>query len=367
MHFRSHVAWVCVAAALLAGCNGGIASSSFQGAGRAPAGFEIGVSALSNARLAAMTMPHYIDEPVRRDYGKSWIARDAKLQKKLLYVSDWATDNVFIYRYPRALLLGKLTGFARPYGQCADAAGDIWIADFEASSIVEYPHGGTTPIARLATNGSAIGCAVSPNGDLAVSNFTSSQGGGDIQVFRDASGSPTDYSNASCYYLWAPGYDKKGNLYVEGKNSAPAVCELPAGGTSFVAVSINQSIGSPGSVMWDGKYITLTDQRYDATESTAIYQTTESESGNLTVVGTTDLTDTCNQTNADILQPFIVGNLNTPALRQQGTLVAGGNITCDARFGYWAYPFPSGNPIVVITDAPARPFGQGYSTLDKIK
>lgn len=119
--------------------------------------------------------------------------------------------------------------------------------------------------------------------------------------------------------------------------------------------------------MWDGKYITLTDQNYDATESTAIYQATESKSGNLKVVGTTDLTDTCNQTRADVPQPFIVGDLNTPVLRRQGTLVAGGNIACHARLDYWAYPFPSGNPIVVLSHAPARPFGEGYSTLDKVK
>lgn len=363
--FRSCVVPICAAFAVLAGCDAGAGSSVDQGPGNASTGFQRSIAPLSNDRLAAMTMPHYLNEPTRREYGRSWMARDAKQQKKLMYVSDWATRDVFVYKYPRAVLVGRLTGFQRPYGQCADAAGDIWIADFDASSIVEYAHGGTTPIATLATDGAAIGCAVSPRGDLAVANFTTPQGAGDIQVFAHASGVPADYSNSSCYYLWAPGYDRKSNLYVEGKNSEPAVCELPAGGTSLTPVEIDQTIGSPGGVMWDGKYLTLTDQNYQGSGSTAIYQTTESASGNLTVVGTTQLTDTCKKSYADIPQPFIVGFRNTPILTRQGTVVIGGNVACFLRFDYWAYPFPSGNPIVVVGGAPQQPYGQGYSVLSK--
>ena len=101
--------------------------------------------------------------------------------------------------------------------------------------------------------------------------------------------------------------------------------------------------------MWDGKYITLTDQDYDATETTAIYRAKESKSGNLTVVGTTDLTDTCDHHYADIPQPFLAGSRNTPRPEiPKPRWSLGGNVLCAKRFGYWAYPVPNGKPIVVV-------------------
>jgi hypothetical protein len=362
--FRGRVLTVCAALAVLASCNGGAGPSLSQWQSD-PTAFETGLTALSIARLAAMTMPHYVEQPAHPDRGKSWMAPN--VARMLFYISDWATDDVYVYAYPKAKLVGKLTGFQKPYGQCADKDGNEWIADFAASSIVEYAHGGTTPIATLATNGNTMGCAIAPSGDLAVANFATASGPGDVQVFKDASGNPTDYSNSSCYNLWAPGYDKNGNLYVEGKSTVPAVCELRARGSSLVRVSINQSIGSPGSVMWDGKYITLTDQDYEATQTTAIYRATESKSGNLNVVGTTDLTDTCDHHYTDIPQPFLAGSRNTPKLKYEATVLLGGNVLCTNRFGYWAYPVPSGKPIFVVKHAPAQPYGQGYSTLLKVK
>jgi hypothetical protein len=38
--------------------------------------------------------------------------------------------------------MGRLTGFQRPRSECADANGDVWIADFAGYQMVEYAHGG---------------------------------------------------------------------------------------------------------------------------------------------------------------------------------------------------------------------------------
>jgi hypothetical protein len=318
-------------------------------------------------QFAALTMPHYVARPSHPDRGTSWMAHGAAVQKKLFYVSDWATDDVFVYTFPGATLYGKLTGFQKPYGQCADKDGNIWIADFDASTIVKYAHGGSTPLATLDTGGSAIGCAVSATGDLAVANFAVSGGAGDIAIYANASGTPKFYSNPSCYNLWPPGYDKYGNLFVEGESDkTPAVCELPAHGTALETVSIDQTIHSPGSTMWDGAYIALTDQDYQGKKTTAIYRVKKSGSG-LTVIGTTELKDSCDKNYADIPQPFIAGDRNTPVEKFEGTVVLGGNVLCSSRFAYWAYPVPSGKPIVVMKNAPAEPYGQGYSTLNKVK
>jgi hypothetical protein len=207
---------------------------------------------------------------------------------------------------------------------------------------------------------------------LAVANFSTPSGTGDILVFKGSSDTPKTYSNSDCYNLWPPGYDKHGNLYVEGEaKSTPAVCELPANGSKLNTISFNQSITSPGSVMWDGQYIALTDQEYGAMEITAIYQASEKSSA-LSLVGTTELNDNCNgKQDTDVPQPFIAGSRNTPRDKMEGFVVLGGNLSCPSRFDYWAYPIPRSHnePIVHLpkAKAPAQPYGQGYITLNKVK
>ena len=60
------------------------------------------------------------------------------------------------------------------------------------------------------------------------------------------------------------------------------MAELPAGASALEPVSVKQTIYFPGGVMWDGKYITLTDQDAGGNPSspaTTIYQMSEQGSG----------------------------------------------------------------------------------------
>ena len=132
-------------------------------------------------------------------------------QKKIFYISDWATDDVYAYSYPRATLIGKLTGFQKPYGQCADKVGDEWIADFDSfvdRRIRSRRHDSN----RDANYRTEIrwGAQSRPSGDLAVANFATPQAERVTfkSFFKGASGEPTDYSNSIASNLWAPGYDK---------------------------------------------------------------------------------------------------------------------------------------------------------------
>ena len=93
------------------------------------------------------------------DYrGKSWMSPAAKQIKKLLYISDWGTNDVFVYDFEKGTLVGQLTGFNSPYGQRVDTKGDIWITSFGASSVVEYAHGGSQPLKTLTTDYEPLGC-----------------------------------------------------------------------------------------------------------------------------------------------------------------------------------------------------------------
>src|SRR5579871_2767111 len=104
---------------------------------------------------------------------RSWMLPSAKSIKKLLYVAGAATSTVYVYDYKTRALVGKLTGFLQPNGECVDAKGDIWITDWQATTTTEYAHGGTAPIATLYTQSEQTACSVDPTtGDLAVGTFT---------------------------------------------------------------------------------------------------------------------------------------------------------------------------------------------------
>jgi hypothetical protein len=290
------------------------------------------------------------------DRGVSWMAPNASRVKELLYVSDDASDDVYVYDYKALKLLGLLKGLRQPYGQCVDAHGNIWITDLTGQQVVEYAHGSIHWKKQLKTQGASVGCSVDPtSGNLAVANVKTTSSGGNIRVF--SSSGYHDYSNGACYYLEQPGYDAAGNLYVEAYSSSNVVnvCELPRGGNSLTTVSVSQQIYAPSSVMWDGKYLTLADVNYNDSGSTAIYRTGEDTSGNLTVVGTTVLTDTCDGGNAEVWQPFIVG-----------TQLVGFDTNCAKRqrISIWTYP-TGGDPSKALPDQPRIPEGNAVSIVSK--
>ena len=80
--------------------------------------------------------------------GHSWMGPDAK-KDTLLYASDSAADVVNVFSYPRGKLVGTLTGFQTPQGMCVDKAGNVFITNSGLGEILEYAHGGTTPIATI--------------------------------------------------------------------------------------------------------------------------------------------------------------------------------------------------------------------------
>ena len=110
---------------------------------------------------------------------RSWMAAEAR-NGSLLYVSSVLTGDVYVYSYSTQKLVGTLTGFTQPYGLCADKAGNVWVVNDGASQLVEYAHGGSTPIATLSDTGEyPEGCSVDAvTGNLAVTNFYSTSGAG---------------------------------------------------------------------------------------------------------------------------------------------------------------------------------------------
>ena len=200
--------------------------------------------------------------------GPSWMEPGAA-SGELLYVSDNG-GNVYVFSYPAGKLVGRLTDARSPSGLCTDKAGHVFVPDTNAEDVLEYKHGGTKPIATLNDFGYyPEGCAVDPTtGNLAVTNYVKppSLGPGNVAIYPNEQAPATSYQDADfAAYLFC-GYDTKGNLYVDGVNNgttATEFAELPAGGSTLATVTLNQSIGFPGGVQWDGKYVALQDVTND--------------------------------------------------------------------------------------------------------
>lgn len=218
---------------------------------------------------------------------------EAPKSASLLYLSDVASNRVYVYSYPQGRLIQKLSDFGQPRSECADASGDIWIADVQAFQVVEYAHGASRPSVALSTFGAPRGCSVDPkSGDLAVSGGLN---GTILSIFhRGKHGpwrDPERYGDPSIGVAYFCGYDAAGNLFIDGLSKAKGgsfqLAELPRGSGTLVNITVDQSISAPGQVQWDGKYLAVGDA---GASPSVIYRFSISGS-HATAVGSANLRD----------------------------------------------------------------------------
>ena len=216
----------------------------------------------SPARLGANGDASWI-----RAGGASWI-RAGAANGPLLYVSSLLTRSVYILSYPRLQLVGVLGehGWDQPVGLCSDPKGNVFLTLIYNSKIIEYPHGGTKPIATLSDPDSyPSSCAIDPTtGNLAAAGagyFNSAVYEG-VAIYAGAKGKPTIYQDSYFANSGFCGYDNKGNLFEDGVTRSYQsflLVELAKGAKTFSQITVNQHIGWPGGVQWDGKHITVFD------------------------------------------------------------------------------------------------------------
>ena len=78
------------------------------------------------------------------------------------------TSSIFERRTDVGLIAGLKRTY-RPVRRCQ--TGDVWIAQADGHEVVEYPRASLKQIRVVQTSARPFGCAVAPNGDLAVANF----------------------------------------------------------------------------------------------------------------------------------------------------------------------------------------------------
>ena len=183
--------------------------------------------------------------------GKSWMLSEAKSEDLIYAVGG--CDGTCVLSYPKGKLVGELTG-VQGLADCSDSKGNVFIS--EQTDVVEFAHGDKTPIAAYDTpNTPPTGCSVDPeSGSLAVVNQDF------VAVFPAGSTTPTSYN--TLLNAQACGYDNAGNLFVNGFDGQNVgLSELPKGSSTFEKLTLDQNVGQPGQVQWDGQYLTYESQQ----------------------------------------------------------------------------------------------------------
>jgi hypothetical protein len=261
-----------VAAAMLAGCGGSQPPIGAPGA-----------------------MPQNRAVAAHMDNSGSWMLPEAKSDDLLYIAAGPVNGAVYIYSYPKGRLVGTLTGFLEPFGECADSAGDVFVVAYantsmNSTTIYEYAHGGASPIAMLSDPGVAFGCAVDPTtGNLAAS-------GDGAAIYQHAKGTPTIHSSDFAFHYC--GYDNKGNLYLSADSDTDynkaQLIRLARGSSEFEQINLNEPLYKYTlwpSVQWDGKHMTVASNPYR--KPLLIYRLHFSGSS-ATVVGTTEVSSSRN-------------------------------------------------------------------------
>lgn len=248
------------AVALLAGCGG--SQSQVE-----PAALKQNVT--QSGPGAAPTRIPFLDKDgvsrlPPRHHGQSWMARRALRMGPLLYISDDDDNFLYVFSLPGGKLVGKITGFQAIRGACSDKEGNVFVVDYEASSIKEYRHGAKEPIAVLNDpDGFPWGCSVDPTtGNLAVANLQTVNGSdetepGDVSIYTNAKGKPRDYADPGIAEIISDSYDTKGNLYVSGVEGHCAFVMLHKGSSKLKGLYLNHSFDESCSVQWDNRYLAV--------------------------------------------------------------------------------------------------------------
>ena len=227
----------------------------------------------------------------------SWMLPDAKRQK-LLYVSDPGTNDVYVYAYPKGTLVGTLTGFDELWGLCSDRAGNVFIADVWNYRLIEYAHGGATPVATLNDDGGhPTNCAIDPStGNLAATFYflSGSHRKSEVAIYAGAKSSLVRLGSKIGDGLWACTYDEKGNLFVDGiygrTSTVVGLAELRKGHHGLTNLSLGTWVQYLSGIQWADGYLAIADQSQGSHEAT-IYRL--SLHGRKTAVaGTTEIDGT---------------------------------------------------------------------------
>ena len=248
-----------VALAICSACAGG---SAVAPSNAALNGAYVGRTAYINGRPVTAARVNLNRLPYYRANVPN-VKTDAKA-KYFVYTINFYGSFASIFHYPTNVnQTGEIndvggqgcTNVLHGYGRRT-----FWImAAFNQMTEYVVPH---KPIKTLTVSDESMpsSCAMNTAGDLAV-GILDGPSEGDVLIFKGATGSGTFYTSA-LEREYFDGYDNKGNLFFDGFTSQGnfALIELPKGSSHSQVITTSNTVEFPGSVQWDGKYVTVFDQ-----------------------------------------------------------------------------------------------------------
>ncbi len=225
---------------------------------------------------------------------------DHHAKKKFEYVFNYYETYASIFDYPKSVQqIGSIygdggqgcTNVLHGYGKKFfwNVGGPTQITEYKVPQ---------TPIKTLSVAYSfASSCAMNTSGDLAVGILyggSTGESGGQVVIFKNASGSGTVYTTPLDEEFFN-GYDDQGNLFADGftrDRSGFALVELPKGKSKFITINTSNTVEFPGSVQWDGTYLTVFDQDANAMYRYTVSGTTATLKNTIQFTGSSDCAQT---------------------------------------------------------------------------
>lgn len=216
------------------------------------------------------------------------------------YVINYYGTYASMFNYPASnKMVGKIVGAG---GQgCTNVLYGygkkiIWNAGRTNDVVTEYQVPSNKVLKTLSLPYTyTSSCAMNAEGDIAIGVLlgNSYSAGGQVVIFKGASGSGKVY-NTPLSREYFDGYDPKGDLFANGYGSSYdyALVELPKGSSKFVSISLPNSPQFPGSVQWDGTYVSVFDQLTDETYQYTISGTTATLKNTVRISGASDCAQT---------------------------------------------------------------------------
>ena len=290
---------------------------------------------------------------IRRTPHLSSPVLEAAAKVPLLFVSDAATAEVYIYQLSTLKVLNTVTGLVQPQGECSDDKGDVWVTDAGANATYELSHAGRLEN-TLTGMPYPVGCAWdSRSGNVAVMGLF----GGGLAVYPKGKGSPRSYENKKQYYYDFGGYDPNGNLFFDGRSASGTfmLSELPKGAKSAYTITVRGgTIYFPGMVQWDSSNSVLVvgDQSCGSLYTSCLY-TVKVAGKTGTIESTINLQNASGGQVCDLIQGVIYN----------GQLAGSDNDICgSAPSTTYVWPYPAGGgPAESNTSTDTTPVGAAVS------
>lgn len=262
--------------------------------------------------VAASLKPHYVGKTLFLNGRPTTAARINPMPRyaKLIpnatqrgtyeYVFNFYYSYASMFNYPTSTnMIGMLNGAG---GQgCTNhlhgyGKNIMWNAGRTNNVITEYAVPSNKVLKTLSLNYQyTSSCAMNNDGDLAVGVLLSDSfsNAGQVVIFKGATGTGKVY-NTPLAREFFNGYDPKGNLFADGFDASDnfMLVELPAGQTKFVTIKTSNSPEFPGSVQWDGTYVTVFDQLTNQTYRYHVNGTTATLKHTITYTGAGDCAQT---------------------------------------------------------------------------